>query len=114
MMGRRTDTAAQKNGETPDLVLNGIPQVRKTSGRESDNGISGRILNRVTGDQDKKFGDRDTSRQASAKSLRDGEKQSMTNEKKPTSILADLTDPDNPKTTSLQKPPTLAVLATIS
>ena len=71
-----------KNGETPDLVLNGIPQVRKTSGRESDNGISGRILNRVTGGQDEKFGDRDTRRQASAESLRDGEKQSMTNEKK--------------------------------
>lgn len=30
-------------------------------------------------------------------------KQSMANKKKPTSILADLTEPDNPKTISLQK-----------
>ena len=60
-----------EEGEDPDLTLNGIPQVRKNE-RDSDNGISSRILNRFTGGQDEKYGDRDK-RVVGASNLRNGE-----------------------------------------
>lgn len=46
-----------KDGETPDMTLNGIPQVRKQQERDSDNGVSSGIFNRVSGGQDEKYGD---------------------------------------------------------
>lgn len=46
-----------KDGENPDMTLNGIPQVRKQQGRDSDNGVSRGIFNRISGGQDEKYGD---------------------------------------------------------
>jgi len=64
-----------KNGEKSDMVLNGVPVVSTEKRRDSDNGISRGIFNRITGGQDSKYGDRDNSRrEAGASSLRDSEK----------------------------------------
>ena len=64
-----------KNGEKADMVMNGIPVVSTEKRRDSDNGISRGIFNRITGGQDSKYGDRDNSRrEAGASSLRDSEK----------------------------------------
>ncbi len=64
-----------KSGETPDVVMNGVPIVRKDERRSSDNGISKGILNRITGGQDEKYGDHDKNRRkASVSNLRDHDK----------------------------------------
>ena len=44
-----------KSGETPDMVMNGVPVVSKDKRRSSDNGISRGIFNRITGGQDEKI-----------------------------------------------------------
>ena len=63
-----------KSGETPDMVMNGVPVVSKDKRHSSDNGISRGIFNRITGGQDEKYGDHDNSRRgASAAGLRNSE-----------------------------------------
>lgn len=81
--GRRDDDLEDgyrraEDGETPDMTLNGIPQVRKSDDREGDNGISRGIFNRVTSSQDEKYGDRDKNdkskkRDDAASNLKKGE-----------------------------------------